>query len=82
MKILNKSNVLTSVESINRNLKKRRRRRRKKVEKIILNIWVKKCTQSSKSRKFFGSKIQGLAITESNLPTEYLLDALIPASLE
>ena len=41
-----------------------------------------KCTQSSKSRKIFGSVIQRLTITASNSPTEYLLDALILANLE
>jgi hypothetical protein len=46
MRGLNKSNVLTTVESDNQNLKK------KKVGKIILKIWVQSVPSSIKVRSF------------------------------
>ena len=58
MKDLNKSNVLTSFESINRTLKKN-------VEKIILKISVQNVPSSIKGGVFFGSIIQGLKIYEA-----------------
>jgi hypothetical protein len=42
----NKSNVLTTIESINRTLKKN-------VEKIILKIWVQYAPNSVKVGRFF-----------------------------
>ena len=53
MRNLNKSNVLTTIESINRTLKKN-------VEKIILKIWVHYVSRSIKVGSFFCSVIQGL----------------------
>lgn len=75
MKILNKSNTLTSAEPIKRTLII------KNWENHFRNMGTK-FSQSNKSRKFFGSIIQGLIITASNSPTEYLLDALILSNLE
>jgi hypothetical protein len=54
MKNLNKSNILTSFESINRTLKKN-------VEKIILKISVQNVPSSIKG-EFFCSIIQGLKV--------------------
>jgi len=46
MRNLNKTNILTTTESINRNLKK-------KFEKIILKIWVQNVPSSVEVRSFF-----------------------------
>jgi len=55
MRNLNKSNVLTIVESINRTLIKI-------VEKIILKMWVQYAPSSMKVGSFFTSVIQGLVM--------------------
>ena len=62
MRSLNKSNILTTIESIKRTLKKN-------VEKIILKIWVQNVPSSMKVGSFFCSVIPRLKEKRANSET-------------